>query len=123
MSISTVTRYLSDSDGIAVNGQSANASGGEILVADPGAGYKIVIDFLYINCAADESISMREDTTVILGPIVFKAAGDHFWKHQYADKMTGKGGLLLTANKELQVLGASTGAVQVYCEYRILKEA
>lgn len=124
MTIATITRYRSGRGSRpAVNGYSANASGGEILVADPGAGNKIVIDFLSITCAAADSVSMREDTTVILGPIAFLAAGQTHWEHQYTNKDDGEGGLLLTANKELQVLTAGSVAVHVYCEYHILKEA
>lgn len=106
----------------AVNGQSANASGGEILVVDPGAGYKIAIEYIAINCSVAESVSIREDSTVVLGPIAFPATGGHVWEHQFM-KDDEEGSLLLAANKELQVLTAGSNPVQVYVEYHILKEA
>lgn len=106
----------------AYNAQSADASGAEVIVADPGAGYKIAVEHLHINCAADDTVTLREDSTTILGPITFKAAGEHFWKHQFM-KEDGHGSLLLSSNKELQVLTGGSNAVQVYCEYHILKEA
>lgn len=122
MAITTTTLSRAGRSGLAVNGSSADANAGEILVADPGAGYKIAIEHLSINCAADDSVSIRQDTTVVLGPIVFKAAGQHIWQHQFM-KEDGEGSLLLGANTELQVLTASSTAVQVYCEYHLLKEA
>jgi len=126
MAITTTTLYRSGRGRLysrgTVNGQSANASGGEILVADPGEGYKIAIEFLYINCAADDTVTIRANTSTVLGPIVFKAAGQHFWKHQFM-KEDGEGSLLLSSNKELQVLTGTTSAVQVYCEYHIVKES
>jgi hypothetical protein len=124
MTIATITRYRSGRGSRpSVNGYSTNASGGEILVADPGAGYKIVIDFISITCAAADSVSIREDTTVIIGPIAFLAAGQTHWERQFENKDTREGGLILTANTELQVLTAGSVTVHVYCEYHIIKEA
>lgn len=92
------------------------------MIADPGASYKIVIEYLHISCGADETVSLREDSSAFFGPLVFKVAGPHDWSHQF-EKEDGQGGLLLTANKELQVLTGGSAAVHIYVEYHLLKEA
>lgn len=125
MTIANTTRYRSGRGSRpAVNSSISAASGGEIMIADPTEGYKIAIEHLSISCGADEVVSLREDTAIVpfFGPLVFKIAGPFMWQHQFM-KIDGQGALLLTANKELQVITTGSSAVHIYCEYHILKEA
>ena len=123
MGITNTTRYRSGKGSRpAVNSAIDTASGGLVMIADPGAGNKIAIDYLHISCGADETVSLREDSTAFFGPLVFKVAGPHDWHHQFK-KEDGQGSLLLTANKELQVITGGSAAVHIYCEYHIVREA
>lgn len=123
MGISNTTRYRSGRGSRpAVNCNISSASGGLVMITDPGAGYKIAIDYLHISCGADETVELHEDTTAFFGPLVFKVAGPHDWRHQF-EKEDGQGSLLLTANKELQVNTGGSAAVHIYCEYHIVREA
>ena len=88
-----------------VNFYSASGAGGEIIKADPGAGYHLAITMIAFNCAADDTVSFREDSTVILGPFTFKAAGGNSMAIIFPKP------ILLTANKELQVITGTTSAV------------
>ncbi len=123
MGITNTTRYRSGRGSRpAVNCAFDTASGGLVMIADPGAGYKIVIEYLHISCGADETVSLREDSSVFFGPIVFKVAGPHDWSHQFK-KEDDEGSLLLTANKELQVITGGSSAGHIYLEYHIIKES
>lgn len=99
----------------AKNFSSGNASGGEIIQADPGAGFNLVLEYLVINCAADDTVTIREDTTTILGPFTFKSAAPVPIVLDVRKK-----GIILTANTELQVITAGSSAVAGYAEGRIL---
>lgn len=124
MGITNATRYRSGRGSRpAVNCNISGASGGLVMITDPGEGYKIAIDYLHISCGADEAVSLREDSdTAFFGPLVFKVAGPHDWQHQFM-KEDGEGSLLLTANKELQVITTGSAAVHIFCEYHIIKES
>lgn len=115
ISTNTINRQGPGGNGQAtVNASSADASGGEIVIADPGAGKSIVIEQLEINCAADTTVTIREDTTTIIGPITFKAAAPVPFIYKPTDP------LIITANKELQVITGGANAVQVLVDYHIL---
>jgi len=77
----TVVESTVGGNGFALNGTSADLSGCEALKAAPGASRYIYIESIVISCAADATISIGAGettgalTTVIIGPITFKAAG------------------------------------------------
>ena len=100
-----------------VNATSANASGGEILRGDPGANLALAVKYLLINCAADDTVAIREDTTTILGPFTFKVAASPFVIIEL-DRP-----IVLTANKELQVLTGGATAVAVLAKGMTIKTA
>lgn len=118
MAIATNTLSLAGPGGESregINFSSANASGGEIIKADPGAGSSLVLEYLVINCAADDTVTIREDTTTILGPFTFKSAAP---VPVVLDLR--KRPIVLTANKELQVITGGSSAVAGYAEVRTI---
>lgn len=98
----------------ATNFTGSSASSGEIIEADPGAGLSIYLDYLLISCAADEVISIREDSTVILGPYTFKVAAPVPLILDFR-----KGGIVLTANTELQIITSGSSGFAGYLEGRV----
>ena len=118
MSIATNTLNLTGPGGESregINFSSGNASGGEIIKADPGAGKNLVLEYLVINCAANDTVTIREDTTTILGPFTFKSAAPVPVVLDLRDS-----GIELTSNKELQVITAGSSAVAGYAEVRTI---
>jgi hypothetical protein len=100
----------------ATNFSSADASGGEIIEADPGADKSIVLEYLVINCAADDTVTIRADTATILGPFTFKAAAPVPIVLDLRE-----GGIILTANTELQVITGGANAVAGYVEGKVIE--
>ncbi len=118
MSIATKTLDLTGPGGEnreGINFSSSNASGGEIIKADPGSGSNLILEYLVINCAADDTVTIREDSTTILGPFTFKAAAP---VPIVLDLR--KRGIQLTANKELGVITGGSSAVAGYVEVRTI---
>ncbi len=102
-------------DKATVNFSSAavNGGGGEVAIADPGAGKAIAIDQIKIHYPADDTLTIREDTTTIIGALTFKTTA-----HQYTYKPTEP--LLLTANTELNLLSGGANAISGQIDYHIV---
>ncbi len=118
MAIATKTLNLTGPGGRSregVNFSSSDANAGEIIKADPGAGASLVLEYLLINCAADDTVTIREDTTTILGPFTFKSAAPVPVVLDLRES-----GIELTANKELQVITGGSSAVAGYVEVRTI---
>ena len=90
-----------------------NGAGGEVAIADPGSGKAIAIDQIKIHYAADDTLTIREDTTTKIGPLTFKTTA-----HQYTYKPVEP--LLLTANKELNLLSGGANAISGQFDYHIV---
>lgn len=101
---------------VTVNFSSAglNAGGGEVAIADPGAGFSIAIHQIDIQYHVDDTLIIREDTTTILGLITFKAAGSGFWSFKPPRA------LVLTANKELNLLSGGGNVISGQIDYEII---
>ena len=56
-----------------VNFQSADATGNEIIRADPGAGAQLILSWILINYPFADTVVLNEDTTAILGPFTMTA--------------------------------------------------
>lgn len=98
-----------------VNFSSAGVNGasGEIAIADPGAGKAIAIDQIKIHYPANDTLTIREDTTTVIGPLTFLTTA-----HQYSYKPTQP--LLLSANKELNLLSGGANAISGQIDYHIV---
>jgi len=95
-----------------VNFSSADASGGEIIKADPGAGLSLVITKMVLVYGIAGSITITEDATTILGPFTFVATAGGTLTLDFSDEP-----LILTANTELGITadaGAIAGVVDGY---------
>ncbi len=91
-----------------------NAGGGGAVIADPGAGFSIAIEQIKVHYAADDTLTIREDTTTIIGPLTFKTTA-----HQYTYKPTDP--LIISANKELNLLTGGANAISGQIDYHIVK--
>ena len=103
-----------ESHGFCVNADYADASSCEELVATPGAGKSLVLQFLEISCVAAITVTIGsgESTnnveTVIIGPLNFAATSGS------PVVMNFPQGLVLTANKSLTIDSSGAGVVQVF---------
>jgi hypothetical protein len=104
------------SHGFAVNGTSADASSCEELVAAPGSGKAIVLQFLEISTVAAITVTIGTGEsgdnveTVVIGPLNFAATSGS------PVVMAFPQGLKLTANKSLTIDTSGAGAVQVFAQ-------
>lgn len=115
ITLNTISRQAPGGDGKAtVNFSSAglNGAGGEIVIADPGAGLAIMIEQIKIHYAADDTLTIREDTTTIIGELTFKTTA-----HEYTFKPIDP--LIITSNKELNLLSGGANAISGQIEYKI----
>ncbi len=101
---------------VTVNFSSAglNTAGGEIAITDPGDGFSIAIHQIDVQYHVDDTLTIREDTTTILGLITFKAAGNGFWSFKPPRP------LILSANKELNLLSGGANAISGQVDYEII---
>ncbi len=112
----TLTESQADPVGWISNGNSADASGAEVLKAAPGAGVQLLVDKLVISSGAaitvtvgsGESASAVE--TVIWGPVHMAANSQVIWKPERAAQ--------LAANKALVIDASGAGDVTVIAEGR-----
>ena len=71
--------------GFILNATSADASGGEEILAAPAAGVSIVVEHLVISGDAAESVTIGEGitgaavTTALIGPVTFAAGQTIAW--------------------------------------------
>ena len=103
--------------GFAVNGNSADLSGTEELLAAPGAGLSIYLTQIEISCVATITVTIGAGetggavTTILLGPFNFAATSGSPINLTFRGK-----GLKLTANTALTVDASGAGAVQIFAE-------
>lgn len=104
-------------EGFFVNGYSADFSGCEVLLAAQGAGTHIYLEALSISCASGITITIGEGesssavVTVIVGPIIFTAAGsNNYGPHKFARPIQ------LSANTALTVDASGAGPATVMAE-------
>ncbi len=90
-----------------------NAGGGGAAIADPGAGKAIAIDQIKVHYPANDTLTIREDTTTVIGALTFLTTA-----HQYSYKPVEP--LLLTANKELNLLTGGANAISGQIDYHII---
>ncbi len=103
-------------DRATVNFSSAglSAGGGEVAIVDPGAGFAIAIDQIKVHYAANDTLTIREDTTTVIGPLTFLTTA-----HQYSYRPVEP--LLLTANTELNLLSGGGNSISGQIDYHIIK--
>ena len=97
-----------------------NAGGGGVAIADPGAGFAIAVEKITVNYPADDTLTIREDTTTIIGPWTFKVAGQAQYVYQPPQNKGEEGALILTANKELNLLTGGANAISGIIDYHII---
>jgi len=90
-----------------------NAGGGGIAIADPGTGLAIAIEQIHVHYPAADTLTIREDTATIIGPITFSAAGS-----EYTYKPVDP--IIITANKELNLLTGGANAISGEIDYKIV---
>ena len=114
LAIGAVTTNTPAVKGWSVNATSADANCCEELVATPGEGYSLYLEYLQVNCASDITVTIgaEEDSndveTVIIGPVTFKAAGGNFASWTFPRP------LQIADNNSLTVDASGAGAVQVF---------
>lgn len=116
ITLNTINRQAPGGDGkLTVNFSSStlNASGGGVAVVDPGAGFAIAIEQIKVHYAADDTLTIREDTATIIGPLTFKTTA-----HQYTYKPTDP--LIIASNKELNLLTGGANAISGQIDYKIV---
>ncbi len=117
IALKTVPHAGPGGDGRAtVNFSSAglNAGAGEVAIVDPGAGFAIAIDQIKVHYPANDTLTIREDTTTIIGPLTFLTTA-----HQYSYKPTQP--LLLTANTELNLKSGGANSISGQIDHHIVK--
>lgn len=99
------------------NATSADASGCEEIIAAPGAGFSLVIEYLVISSDAAISVTIGEGetggavTTALIGPVTF-AAGQTI-----AFPFVGRTqGIRMTANTSLTVDASGAGNICVWVQ-------
>ena len=106
--------------GILLNADSADVTACETIRGTPGAGKRIVIDFIRINSGAAISIEIGEGAgvgvidTALIGPVLFAVGLTLAWNFTYRD------GMVLTANNLLLIDASGAGQVNVFVCGRIL---
>ena len=116
ISLNTIDRQAPGGEGKAtVNFSSStlNAGGGGAVIADPGAGFAIVIEQIKVHYAAADTLTIREDTSTIIGPLTFLTTA-----HEYTSKPTDP--LIITANKELNLLTGGANVISGQIDYKIV---
>ena len=94
----------------AVNCSDSNALVVETIKAAPGTGKSLFLQYIVINCNADDSVTIQEDANTLLGPFAFDAAGGPFLIMDF-----GVEGIQLDSNSALGVsAGIGTTAVAVF---------
>ena len=88
-----------------VNCTDNDAQGGETIKAAPGAGKHLWLQYIVINCNADEIVAISDGANTLLGPYSFDAAGGPFLVMDF-----GEEGIQLAANSALgfSTAGAAT---------------
>ena len=104
-----------------ISADSADISGVEVLLAAQGAGTRIQVDFLRINSTGNISITLGEGETVpgaldadLIGPVLFAAGQTLDWD------LRGRGGMPITDNTLLAILGSGAGQVSIFAHGRII---
>lgn len=112
-----VTSPQAAKSGWVKNATSADASGTEEILAAPGAGSSLVIEYLVISSDAAISVTIGEGetagavTTALIGPVTF-AAGQTI-----AFPFVGRAqGIILTANTSLTVDASGAGNICVWVQ-------
>ncbi len=107
--------------GFMLNADSADISGVEVLLAAQGAGTRIRVDFLRINSTGNISITLGEGETVpgaldadLIGPTLYAAGQTLDWD------LRGRGGMPITDNTLLAILGSGAGQVSIFAHGRII---
>ncbi len=116
IALKTIPQAGPGGDGRAtVNFSSAglNAGAGEVAIADPGAGKAIAIDQINVHYPANDTLTIREDTTTVIGLLTFLTTA-----HQYSYKPTQP--LLLSANTELNLKSGGGNAIAGQIDYHII---
>lgn len=103
-----------------ISADSADISAVEVLLAAQGAGTRIRVDFLRINSTANISITLGQGESIpgaldtdLIGPILFAAGQTLDWD------LRGRGGMLLSDNILLAILGSGAGQVSIFAHGRI----
>ena len=89
----------------AINFSSADASGGETILAAGGANTQHAIKSIMINAAADELVTIRDGTTTILGPFQLLADGQH-----HIDVILGNP-IVITANAAITIIAGGAANI------------
>ena len=104
-----------------VSADSADVSAVEVLLAAQGTGTKISVDFLRINSTANISITLGAGEGVpgaldadLIGPVLFAVGQTLDWDFR------GRGGMLLSDNILLAILGSGAGQVSIFAHGRII---
>jgi len=94
----------------AVNCTDNDAQTVETIKAAPGSGKSLFLQYIVINCNADDTVTIQDGANVLLGPFSFDAAGGPFLVIDF-----GQEGIQLASNSALGVstAGAAT-AVAVF---------
>lgn len=92
--------------GWSVQGRSADASGGETLVAAPGAGKAICIQYLHVLPDDNATLTFTSGTTTI-GPCHYLGT------YGSMPLIFGGGGLQCPANTALTVTAGGAGQIQI----------
>lgn len=103
-----------------VTGTSADVSGCEQILAAPGVGKSIVVNYLLVNVSAAISISIGEGEgvpgtldSVFIGPLPFANPETKEWHF-------GNGGLLLTSNTLFGIDASGAGAIVIFSWGKII---
>lgn len=93
-----------------VNVSDNDASTFEIIQAAPGATANLYLEYIIINCAASDTVTILDGTsTTMLGPFTFVSTGTRFVTLDFRPDS-----LQLTANKSLSfTTGQNTSAVTI----------
>jgi hypothetical protein len=116
IALNTINRQAPGGEGkqtVNFSSSTLNAGGGGAVIADPGAGFAIVIEQIKIDYPAADTLTIREDTTTIIGPLTFLTTAK-----EYTYKPTDP--LIITANKELNLLTGGANAISGQIDYKIL---
>lgn len=107
----TINNLTPAEAGLALNAVSADASGGETLLAAPGAGKSIYLTQIEISCVAAITVTILDAAAVLLGPFNFAATSGSPVHLTFRGK-----GVRLTTNHALTLDASGAGAVQVFAE-------
>ncbi len=106
----TVTSPAVRSSGWIYNGNSADASGGETLIAAPGAGKNFEIRQVTISSDSAISVTLLSAATILLGPVTFAAGQCIKWRFDDA-MVTG-------TNEALNCDAGGAGNINIFCSGR-----